>query len=472
MAPQFQIGLELTNILNPLSQAVTTLGSLALVDAIKSAGSDALTELKLASLIGRHHIDNVIEFHFRAAVAKSEQSTISRYMDIILEAGAGPTVQQALKNPALFSMVVQLSLLGFAHKDESLAQSIVLAIEKLSELSGQAQQIVPEYVALLGTIRACQQQTASFSWASLFEGVEHKLQPIMADEEAYDLGLEQPRGSLKLKDMDLKDYWIRSLPFAILQALLTSLKELQAFPKSRLLKIKTISGISTIVVWCYHVLGLNVLVRKIGFETYFGDHVQTCNVVIELCEPQAVSATLMDPLDQFESVFKLSANENDPYIYPEIRYEAFGFGDRLLRKLYVDEVERRREIYIVIAYLLQYVSCVGSGMSTSTHRAGFFTHTELSADDILRAARFLFALEDVDEELLDDIKSSDPEQLVYLSKANWKALLATVVAFARIEPFDLERCQRIPLSRVAFYSLQDEFHKKPDKREIDDSRVL
>lgn len=103
---QFQLGLELTNVLNPIGQTVSALSSLALVDAIKKSGSDVITEMRLASLIGRHRIDPIIEFHFREAVAKADQSFISRYMDIILESGAGPTVQEALKNPALFSMVI------------------------------------------------------------------------------------------------------------------------------------------------------------------------------------------------------------------------------------------------------------------------------------------------------------------------------------------------------------------------------
>ena len=119
---QFQLGLELTNIVNPLSQVVSSLSSLALVDAIKKAGSDAITELKLASLIGRHRIDKIMKFHFRKMVAKADQTVISKYIDIILESGAGPTVQEALKNPALFSMVVQLSALAFAHEDESLVR--------------------------------------------------------------------------------------------------------------------------------------------------------------------------------------------------------------------------------------------------------------------------------------------------------------------------------------------------------------
>ena len=69
ISTQFELGLELTNVFNPISQAISALGSLAIVDAIKKSGSDVVTELKLASLIGRHRIDPIIAFHFREAVS-------------------------------------------------------------------------------------------------------------------------------------------------------------------------------------------------------------------------------------------------------------------------------------------------------------------------------------------------------------------------------------------------------------------
>ena len=152
---QFQLGLELTNIVNPISQAVSAVGSLALMDAIHRSGSDVITEMRLASFIGRHLIDPIMKLHFREAVVKSDKSVISRYLDIVLESSSGPTVQEAIKNPALFSMVIQLSALAFAHEDESLANAIVLVMERIVQESGADDGIIPDYVALLGTLRAC-----------------------------------------------------------------------------------------------------------------------------------------------------------------------------------------------------------------------------------------------------------------------------------------------------------------------------
>ena len=173
---QFQLGLELTNIVNPISQAVSAVGSLALMDAIQRSGSDVITEMRLASFIGRHLIDPIMKLHFREAVVKSDKSVISRYLDIVLESGSGPTVQEAIKNPALFSMVIQLSALAFAHEDESLANAIVLVMERIVQESGADDGIIPDYVKLLGTLRACQRQTAGFRWALVYEVVEYKIQ--------------------------------------------------------------------------------------------------------------------------------------------------------------------------------------------------------------------------------------------------------------------------------------------------------
>lgn len=75
---QFQLGLELTNIVNPLTSALSKWSSLALANAVKRSGSDVITEMKLASLLGRHRIDPVMEYSFREVVAKSNQSVISR----------------------------------------------------------------------------------------------------------------------------------------------------------------------------------------------------------------------------------------------------------------------------------------------------------------------------------------------------------------------------------------------------------
>ena len=343
---QFQLGVELTNIVNPLSQAISAIGSLTLVDANKKAGSDAITEMRMASLIGRHRIDEVIKWHFREQVAKADQTIISRYMDIVLEAGSGPTVQEALKNPALFSMVIQLSALAYVHEDESLANAMVEAIERIIKESGPSESEmnnIPDYVSLLGTIRACRQQTAAFPWAVLYDAVEDKIALLTKDACSMRKKTSKKRKVSDDPAESLESTTNRNLPFPVLQALIMWLHSIQSFPEHRLLHLMCDCGISTAVVWCHHVLGLNVKLVLRGVEICFGDGV--ANVLIEECALQHAGASLMDPADANEPLFDLTSNENTPTLSYESRAELHGFGIRMLKNARLTEEVVEHSIY-------------------------------------------------------------------------------------------------------------------------------
>ena len=142
MNAQFQLGFELTNILKPATQAISAISSVAIVNAVRKAGSDVLTEVKLASFLGKNRIDSILEAHFRQAVAKSERNLISRYIEIVLESGAGPTVQSALKDTAMFSMIVQMSLLCSVHEHQPLANA---RSKQLNGLLGISKVILRQY---------------------------------------------------------------------------------------------------------------------------------------------------------------------------------------------------------------------------------------------------------------------------------------------------------------------------------------
>ena len=318
---QFQLGLELTNIVNPLSQAISTVGSLAVIDAVKKAGSDTITELKLASLIGRHRIDVVMKWHFKEQVAKSDQSIISRYLDIVLESGAGPTVREAVKNPALFSMVIQLSALAFSHEEESLANAIVEAIERIVKESGKDLDMVPDYVSLLGTIRACREQTATFSWAPIFEAVEWKLwrATSTADEEEWTFPLRN-----------------RNLDFPVLQSFIMWINSLQSFPEHRMLHLRCRDGVSTVVVWSHHILGLTVTVAQGKNQTPFGKGPSSIFIECNVDEP---GACLMDPSAPYEPLFNLVNDHQDPPISHDARCRAYGYGKRLIGSLHPKPID-------------------------------------------------------------------------------------------------------------------------------------
>lgn len=432
---QFQLGLELTNIVNPLSQAVQALGSLALVDAIKKSGSDVITEMKLASLIGRHRIDEAIKLHFRERIAKSDQSVLSRYVDIVLESGAGPTVQEALKNPALFSMVIQLSALAFGTEDESLANGIVEALERIVKESGRDMGIIPDYVSLLGTIRTCQQQTAAFRWAPFFEDVEWRILKKIRDPSP--LLLEQAP-SLR----------IRALPFPVLQALIMWLQSLQSLPEHRLLYLECDRGISMAVVWCHHLLGLTVSVKIRGSEITFGKG--TVNIVIKDCaSPKAI---LMDPADPSEPLFTLVKDENYPGGSHELRADAFGFGTTVLRKSLGNTNDVVHCAHCIIAESLTILDATEPSRSQGPSLIETLD-PESQRQRLLSAAHFIFAELNIDMEFVLSRHSGRMSKLIR-SKVHTDVLIAMIMAFARVEEHDLEGIRHLPLSIREYGQLQ------------------
>ena len=438
---QFQLGLELTNIINPISQAVSAVGSLALIDAIHRSGSDIITETRLASFIGRHLIDPVMKLHFREAVVKSDKSVISRYLDIVLESGSGPTVQEAIKNPALFSMVIQLSALAFAHEDESLANAIVLVMESIVQKSGADEAIIPDYVALLGTLQACQRQTAGFRWASVYEAVENKIQ------QAFSNGCSPRDRSGKRRKLDPSSITdapgvgARCLAFPVLQALLMWLHSLQESPEHRLLHLRCDRGVSTIIVWCYHVLGLNVKANLSGTSICFGE--ESSNIFIEYVSPEDVGASLMDPADQHEPLFTLVNANNDLEIGYESRAEAYGFGQNVLKVARLTGEEERYCSQWIIA------RCIAQSRNAKS------SCKYPCEDSMIRAGKFLFGLETVDVEVLrKHTGSSWSRNSKGLCGIAWPRLAAILIAFARIKEQDLERCKSMPLSMSAYRSLR------------------
>ena len=432
---QFQLGLELTSIVSPIGQAISAFGSLALIDAIKKTGSDLITELKLASLIGRLRIDPVIEFHFREMVAVSNQSLISRYLDIVLESGSGPTVQEALKNPALFSMVIQLSGLAFAHQDEFLANKIVEAIEKMVNESDGDAGIVPDYISLLGTIQACQQQTAAFRWAFLYEATEEKIQQALDNHLSND------------------QFQTRSLPTAVLQGLLMWLQSLQNFPEHRMLHLTCDTGISTVVIWCHHILGLSLLITLQNIKIPFGDPPYL--LVVEGCERLNAGVSLMDPLDPQEPLFTLQNDRNVMGASYEHRAEAYGYGAKYLRfrNLTMQEVHRGAQWVIERS-----IRSHGTPRA-SEFDARSFSPRYLSEDRLLRAGQFLFALDEVTIPDIDesaDLVEDMPGSRGLISDYDWIALVAIVISFARIHEDDLAKCKEMPLSLNGLYMLPAE----------------
>ena len=457
MDAQFQLGFELTNILNPASQAISALSSIALVDAVRKAGSDVLTEVKLASLLGKNRIASILEAHFRQAVTKSERNLISRYTEIVLESGAGPTVQNALKDTALFSMIVQMSLLCFVHEHQPFANAMVEAIGRIVRDFKGSPQVVPDYPSLLGTMRVIQRETAAFRWSALFDSVERTIQDRLSKAEPY----QKPSGRKRKRDRpsclnpDRESVKDRGLSFPVLQGLLLALDSPQRFGEIRQIYIECGTGVSTLVVWCYHVLDLSVKLCIEDREVTFGN--EPFNVLIKETFTMRSSVSLIVPLSQDEPLFTLSSSERDPKFGPELRAKILGFGEAALKQIDVPHRDITHTCYYAVARALTLLN-----RDCSCKRSSWFgTHLpevhEIHCNrsprrfpgksKILEAARMLFSLDQIDEAILKVVESTEVKPK---ARGACMHLVPLLLSLARVQTQDLEQCAEVPFSIKVF----------------------
>ena len=453
MDAQFQLGFELTNILNPASQAVSAISSIAIVDAVRKAGSDVLTEVKLASFLGKNRIDSILEAHFRQAVAKSERNLISRYLEIVLESGAGPTVQNALKDTALFSMVVQMSLLCSVHEHQPFANAMVEAIRRIVRDFKGNPKAIPDYPSLLGTMRVIQRETAAFQWSALFDSVERTIQDRLSKEDPHPKSLGKKRKRNKTSCLNLERHSVkdRGLSFPILQALLLALESVQHFFEERQIYIECGTGISTLVVWCFHVLNLRVKVCIEDREVTFGNG--PFSVLIKETLTMRSSVSLIIPVSQDEPLFILSSSERDPKFGPELRAKILSFGQAALKEVNIQPRDMIRACYSVIAGALASLnrdcSCKRSSWFRMHQPEIHEAHCNRTPrrfpgkPQIIETARMFFGLHEVDEAILTEVECIQAKSKRQKACAQ---LVPLLLSLSRVQHQDLEQCADVPFS--------------------------
>ena len=329
------------------------------------------------------------------------------------------------------------------------------AIERIVKESGQDSDMVPDYVSLLGTIRACREQTAAFRWTLLFESVECRIQDALKNLESKGAQRRNKNTSKRRKldgptTVNPESVTFRVLPFPVLQSLLMWLRSLQSFPEHRLLHLRCDSGISTAVVWCHHILGLTVTVSLQACDVKFGDGVS--NVHIEMNGSMRAGASLMDPMDQNEPLFTLADEEDNPKLYFEIRAEAYGYGLTILKRHNLAEKDICYCSNWVIAQALLMVSVtldkskVTASAQPDTDEP-CFEHRNPSRAQVFSAGRFMFAMEGLDTEFLAERALSQPQSKApFMRRIDWRGLVAILIVFARVRGEDLKKCSHLPLS--------------------------
>jgi hypothetical protein len=447
----FQLSLELTNLIGPVAKSVLRLASLGTLQDINRSGSDGLTELRLASLLGQNRVAEYMRENFRNIVAQSRQHSFPGLLEaagqLFLEAGAGPTVRQAITNPnpAWLSMVIQVSTLAFAHEAQSLAQAVTaVSAEGLREHSGES---ALDYVSVLGVINACQEQTAEFPWVGFFERTEQQICTSIGNAPQRRLRRERKRRiDATARSAAIERAKDRSLPFPILKALVVHLASIQDLPEHRNLHLRTNRGLSTIVVWCHYVLGIGVSVEISGSTVVFGGNPR---IFVEDCGVYPASATVLDALEEHEPLFQLSQAEEDPVLEGEDRALARGFLKQALRRSGVSEAS------ILVQANWAAASCINLLSSSREPEFGPLRVTSMTSqvrDNIFNSISFLF---DIPTRDLSKVKHG--KKCPNTRQVSWSSIMVVILAFARIQR--LPDCETIPLSLKAFSKIDG--HKHP-----------
>lgn len=343
MGSQFSLSLELTKLV-PLGPLVNAAGHglIRLIRDLQASGSDFLTEEDLAQVFGRNRVEPLFASTFRTAVKHSVIHEVSSIAELVIEGGAGPTVRRSLNEPAYFAMVVQLSLLTYTHELTSLTKALVKAFERRAQ--GATEYMAPpRYDALKGALRAIREQTSGFMWELILSAVENRLYPSIAWTD----------GTLYIR---------RTIPMTIIQGLLDSLTAVQHLPENTRLRIRSLTGIPTIVVWAHRVLGLTVEVAIRGESFVFGDGPVSVHIDSDPRGPEI--ALLNETEDPF---FQIVKAEEDDRLIPILQHPLRDYGTRALRLL---DDRREHEEEMVYAIVTSCVSIAQDQEKDRGHGVG------------------------------------------------------------------------------------------------------
>ena len=308
MSRQFSLSLELTKLIpfGPLARLAGK-GLVELLREVQGSGSDLVTEEDLSLIFGRNRIDARFERTFRTAVRHSVIHQVHHIAELVLEAGAGPTVRRSLREPVFFSTIVQLSLLTWSHEITSLARSLAQALERRAR-EQETYKVPPRYDALKGTLRACREQTSGFMWELVLAAVANQIADILEVDSWYEA---------------------RPMPMAILQALLDGLTAVQHLPENAFLRISTYTGIPTIVVWAHHVLGLPVVVQSSKGVVRFGEGREAVYIdADQTVDGRAIVASASLLNETKDLLFTVGESREDVHLDPATRHAITGYGTR------------------------------------------------------------------------------------------------------------------------------------------------
>ncbi|MCJ1411253.1 hypothetical protein MMC19_005341 [Ptychographa xylographoides] len=415
---QFALSYELSKLVPVVPVLnLASRGLLSLVREFQRSGSDPVTENELARVIGRSNIDKQFASTFRNAVRASKIVKLAGIAELVLEVGAGPTVAHAIKEAPFFSMIVQLSVLLWAHHLPSLAKGLHIA---LLDRSGVYDQQKDDGIE--GTLRCIRQQTSGFLWELYFSAVDEIL-----------------KTSLRLPMADMS----RAIPLAILRTLLETLPAVQFAPDKHFLAIVTTDGVSAIIIWAHHLLGLTVEVQSKHGVYVFGK--DSANLTLNCSLPDSVPEIILFNATS-DLKFRAAVDPSDVSILqPVCRHTLEGYGLRYLEP-YTNDLSLAQNL--VLHFMKGCLSVKELYAPTRTRSGGKIEADAVrlaqvpSDNSVLTACRILFPLYDISLAGIESIQDNDVD--TKLSDQICTELRHLVFTLSMVN--NLDECRRVPLN--------------------------
>ena len=319
---QFALSLEVTRLV-PLGLAVNKAAEAVMSCArdLRHSGSDIVTEEDLANVFGRSRIDASLASSFKTIVCRNG-SRVPLWESIVLQAGPGPTVFRALKEPAYFSMLVQISFLAWSCDAGNLANGLSTCFQRRIAGAPQDQttfSAVPDRTSIFTTVQACERQTSMFNWNNLLYAVSATLG--YPSDEAGEISI------------------------IILQGALDMFPMVQSLPEDRFVRIQVgqtpeqghHACIRTYVVWAHLILGLSVTVRgrhdrdKVKLpDCHFGLPGLPQILIEEVPEGSDNTITLLDATNETLFLIKPEPDHESNSMLSAHRIPLRGFGNSYL----------------------------------------------------------------------------------------------------------------------------------------------
>ena len=207
-----------------------------------------MAENDLAKIFEYHMIDEKMARIFKSAIVSPQNPVWASVHDLFekvwLDNKPGPTVIRPLNQQEYFPMVIECSFLAWVHERRSLAAAFNRFFERdAEEAPPDIMMANPREEYILCILRACEDQTAAFSWEGYLQAVSARLH------------LSQ-------------EHTASSLPPVILRSALRMFPIVQSLPEQRTMVVNcsAANGVCAVIVWAHYILGLNVL-----FYTYIED---------------------------------------------------------------------------------------------------------------------------------------------------------------------------------------------------------